>query len=71
MTEPTRLAMRRLHRQRRRRATPSVLNSAELAEHFQVPVAALKEALDAAGWRYHEDANGELWASAPPADPRC
>ena len=53
----------RLHRQRRsRRPTVQVLDDAELAEHFGVEPADLKPALMAAGWDFHEDANGRLWA---------
>lgn len=58
------LAMRRLHRQRRRRQVPVVMNQVELAEHFKVAENELKATLEAAGWDYHEDGNGALWASA-------
>lgn len=72
MSEQTRstmrLTMRRGHRQRRRRATPRVMDQQELAEHFNVSVAQLKEVMNAAGWSYHEDANGSLWASAVTPD---
>jgi hypothetical protein len=39
------------------------MNHAELAAHFDVPQHQLKAALEAAGWKFHEDANGALWAS--------
>ncbi len=53
----------RLHRQRRgRRRTVQVLDHDELAERFGVPAESLKAALIAAGWDFHEDANGRLWA---------
>lgn len=58
------LAMRRLHRQRRKRPAPVVMNQTELAEHFKVAESELKVTLEAAGWDYHEDGNGKLWASA-------
>jgi hypothetical protein len=44
------------------------MDSAELAEHFGVAVEHLQETMDAAGWRYHKDANGVLWASDKTAD---
>jgi hypothetical protein len=62
-----RLTMRRGHRQRRRRATPQVLDQSELAEYFGVDIEQLKTTMDAAGWRYHQDANGALWASVTSA----
>ncbi|MGE0626062.1 MAG: hypothetical protein AB7I04_07140 [Pseudomonadales bacterium] len=53
----------RLHRQRRsRRPTVQVLDHDELAARFGVKPEALKAALIAAGWDFHEDANGLLWA---------
>lgn len=58
------LAMRRLHRQRKKRQSSVVMNQAELAEHFKVAESQLKASLEAAGWDYHEDGNGRLWASA-------
>ncbi len=62
--------LRPLHRQRRRRhATVRVLDHAELAAEFRVAEDELKAALDAAGWRYHEDANGRLWASVTEVPP--
>ncbi len=66
MPDQTRLAMRRLHRQRRRRAAPTIMNQAELAAHFSVPESQVKAALQAASWNFHEDANGALWASVKP-----
>lgn len=55
-----------LHRQRKgRRRTVTVMNQAELARHFRCGEAAVREALIAAGWPFHEDANGGLWAVAP------
>ena len=57
------LDTQRLHRQRKgRRKTVTVLNHAELGERFKVDEDQLKQALIAAGWDYHEDANGQLWA---------
>jgi len=54
---------RRLHRQRRgRRRTVQVLDHGELASRFGVRPDELKAALIAAGWDFHEDANGLLWA---------
>jgi hypothetical protein len=54
----------RLHRQRRGRRKPvTILNQSELATYFAVSESTVKDALQAAGWHYHEDANGELWAS--------
>jgi Zn-dependent peptidase ImmA (M78 family) len=59
----------RLHRQRRGRRKPvTILNQAELATYFDVAESAVKTSLQAAGWHYHEDANGALWAS--PQDKR-
>jgi hypothetical protein len=56
--------LRRLHRQRqRRRNTSSVLNQSELAALFDVPESELKATLKSAGWNFHEDARGLLWAS--------
>jgi hypothetical protein len=53
----------RLHRQRKgRRKTVTVFNQEELAVHFEVAQDQVKPALIAAGWPYHEDANGGLWA---------
>ena len=49
----------------------TILDQAEIADLFAIPESQVKEALDAAGWRYHEDANGAIWASAegnPPPD---
>ena len=40
------------------------MNQTELAEHFGVVESGLKATLEAAGWDYHEDGNGKLWASA-------
>jgi hypothetical protein len=40
------------------------MNQVELAEHFKVAENELKATLEAAGWDYHEDGNGALWASA-------
>ena len=55
-----------LHRRRKgRRRTVTVMNQAELARHFQVPEDAVRDALIDAGWPFHEDANGGLWAVAP------
>jgi hypothetical protein len=57
-----------LHRRRRgRRPTVTVLNQTELAAYFQVPEDAVREALVAAGWSFHEDGNGGIWAVPPPA----
>jgi len=39
------------------------MNHAELAAHFGVAETQVKTALLAAGWNFHEDANGALWAS--------
>lgn len=59
----------RLHRQRRgRRQTVKVLDHDELADRFGVRPDGLKAALVAAGWDFHEDVNGRLWAV--PQDPR-
>lgn len=59
----------RLHRQRKgRRKSVVVLNQDELADRFKVAHDQVKTALIAAGWSFHEDANGGLWASAQ-ADP--
>jgi len=56
--------LRRLHRQRRRRRnTASILNHTELAQLFDVAEKDLKQALCDAGWDFHEDAQGHLWAS--------
>ena len=52
-----------------------MLNHDELLEHFalasgeaeEAQSRALKAALHAAGWTYHEDALGKLWAVAPEA----
>ena len=60
----------RLHRQRKgRRRAVRVLDSAELARHFSLPAdaapARLEEKLREAGWPYHRDAAGRLWAVAP------
>lgn len=58
----------RLHRQRRgRRRIVQVLDHDELAARFGVRPDALKSALIAANWDFHEDANGRLWAV--PQDP--
>ena len=60
----THFKLRPLHRQRRRRrSTVRVLDHSELANELGVAERDLKTALDEAGWRYHEDANGRLWAS--------
>jgi len=58
--------MRRLHRQRRRRVAPIIMNQSELAAYFGVPECQVKAALQAASWNFHEDANGALWASVKP-----
>ncbi|MEE8079101.1 MAG: hypothetical protein V3T18_08900 [Pseudomonadales bacterium] len=42
----------------------TILNHAEIANLFAITESQVKETLDAAGWRYHEDANGAIWASA-------
>ena len=56
--------LRKLQRQRRsRRAAVSVLNREELAARFQVPELEVKAALQRAGWQFHEDATGGIWAS--------
>jgi hypothetical protein len=56
--------LRPLHRQRRsRRRTVQVLNQAELAECFGVPHDQVRDALLAAGWQFHEDSTGALWAT--------
>jgi hypothetical protein len=53
-----------LHRQRKGRRRPvKVMNHAELAAHFGVEQDQLKAALIEAGWSFHEDAAGKLWAS--------
>lgn len=53
----------RLHRQRRsRRRTVQVLDQGELADRFGVTPDQVRDALIAAGWDFHEDANGRLWA---------
>ena len=65
-----------LHRQRKgRRRKVTVLDHDELLERFELTALepevtrtdALKAALDSAGWPYHEDALGKLWAVAPEA----
>lgn len=72
MPETTDFKLRPLHRQRtRRRAPVRILDQRELAEHFRVDESELKQALKAAGWRYHEDAAGQLWASMPPEQARA
>lgn len=46
-----------------------VLDHDELAAHFRMPgddPEALKRTLTSAGWRYHQDVQGRLWA-VPPA----
>lgn len=54
----------RLHRQRKgRRRKVRVMNHDELAAHFGVEHDQLKPALIEAGWPFHEDAAGKLWAS--------
>jgi len=54
----------RLHRQRRgRRKSVTILDHAEIAALFAIPESKVKETLDAAGWRYHQDVNGAIWAS--------
>ena len=56
--------LRKLHRQRRGRRSPvQILDHQELAAYFRVPPTGLKIAMDAAGWNYHEDANGHIWAT--------
>jgi len=58
----------RLHRQRKgRRKTVKVMDDHELATHFQVAQDQLKPTLIAAGWQFHEDANGRLWSVPPEA----
>lgn len=72
MTKATDFKLRPLHRQRtRRRAQVRILDQRELAEHFGVDESKLKVTLRAAGWRYHEDAAGQLWASMPPEQARA
>ena len=64
MQKPDFKIHQKLHRQRRgRRKSVTILNQAEIANLFAIPESQVKEALDAAGWRYHEDANGAIWAS--------
>ncbi len=70
-----RLKLRPLHRQRsRRRNSARVLDEQELARCLGIDGtaanrhAALKRALADAGWDYHEDAGGRLWASVPAAE---
>jgi hypothetical protein len=55
--------IRPLHRQRGRHRTVRVLDQQELADLFAVPVAALPQTLEAAGWRYHQDSAGMIWAT--------
>jgi len=55
-----------LHRRRKgRRKRVAVLNQDELADLLDVPLSELRAALEAAGWRYHEDSTGGLWATPP------
>jgi len=62
------LQQQRLHRQRRRRRNPAtVLDQRELAQLLEVPEQQLKKALIGAGWKYHEDAMGRIWASVSEA----
>lgn len=60
--------IRPLHRQRGRHRTVRVLDQQELADHFRVPVEALPQTLEAAGWRYHQDSAGMIWATDQSAD---
>ena len=54
----------RLHRQRKgRRRAVTVMDHEELATHFGVEPDQLKSVLIEAGWPFHEDAAGRLWAS--------
>ena len=60
--------IRPLHRQRGRHKTVRVLDQHELATLFGVAVDALPETLEAAGWRYHQDSAGMIWATDQSAD---
>lgn len=60
--------IRPLHRQRGRHKTVRVLDQQELAALFDVAVDALPETLQAAGWRYHQDSAGMIWATDQSAD---
>ena len=61
----------RPHRQRKGRRKPAtVLNHEELSTLFSVDPAALKDAMIAAGWQFHEDASGALWATSQDDRPR-
>jgi len=55
--------IRPLHRQRGRHKTVRVLDQQELAELFGVAVEALPATLEAAGWGYHQDSAGLIWAT--------
>ncbi len=60
----TTFKLRRLHRQRaRRRNTARILDHEELAAHFCVAEDQVQDTLVAAGWDFHRDANGRIWAS--------
>ena len=62
----TTFKLRKLHRQRtRRRNTAKILDHGELARLLDVPEDQLQAAIELAGWDYHRDARGRLWASLP------
>lgn len=61
--------LRPLHRQRqRRRSRATVLDSKELAAHFDVPIDAVEDHLRKLDLNFHKDSQGVIWASLDDAD---
>lgn len=56
----------RAHKQRKGRRRPvEILNTAELLQRLAVDRDQLEETLIRLKWRYHKDAQGEVWVSMP------